>query len=92
MYFSEALLRTATFLEELLQEQFFQKTVTFPEKLVLRNQFQGIYTWKDFQLTSIHSFKYIMVWSDFDIPQSFIVENSKQSINFNTGCVRKGTF
>ena len=33
-----------------------------------------------------------MVFSDFGIPQSFIVENSKQSINFNTGCVTNMTF
>ena len=33
-----------------------------------------------------------MVWFDFEIPQSFIVENSKKSINFNTGCVTNVTF
>ena len=33
-----------------------------------------------------------MVWSDFEIPQSFIVENSKQRINFNTGCVTNMPF
>ena len=52
--------------------------------IVLRNQFQSIYTWKEFLLTSIHSFKYSMVRSDFEIPQSFIVENNKQRINFNS--------
>ena len=31
-------------------------------------------------------FKYSMVRSDFEIPGSFIVETSKQGINFNTGC------
>ena len=54
--------------------------------IVLRNQFHIIYTWKDFTLTSIHSFKY------FEVPQTFIVENSKQSINFNTGCVAMWLF
>ena len=33
-----------------------------------------------------------MVWSDFEIPQSFIVENSKQGINFKTGYVTNVTF
>ena len=28
-----------------------------------------------------------MVWSDSEITQSFIAENKKQSINFNTRCV-----
>ena len=39
--------------------------------IVLHNQFYSIYTWKD------RSFKYTMVWSDFEISQSFIVRNSK---------------
>ena len=33
-----------------------------------------------------------MDWSDFEIPQSFIVKNSKQRINFDTGCVTNVTF
>ena len=33
-----------------------------------------------------------MVRSDSDIPQSFIVENSKQRINFNTECITNVTF
>ena len=28
-----------------------------------------------------------MIWSDLEITQSFIVKNSKQCINFNTGSV-----
>ena len=28
-----------------------------------------------------------MVWSDFNNPQPFIVEHSKQRINFNAKCV-----
>ena len=32
-----------------------------------------------------------MVCSDFEISQSFIVENSKQSINFNIGCITNVT-
>ena len=28
-----------------------------------------------------------MGWSDFEITHFFIVENSKQCMNFNTGCV-----
>ena len=35
---------------------------------------------------------YTMVLSDFEIPQSFVVENNKQSINFNKGCVIYMTF
>ena len=35
---------------------------------------------------------YTMAWSDFEVPQSFIVKNSKQRINFNTGCVTNITF
>ena len=42
------------------------KTITFPEKLVLRNKYHSIYTWQDLPLTSIHS-------SDFEIPLSFTV-------------------
>ena len=33
-----------------------------------------------------------MVWSDFEIPLSFIVENSKQRINFIIGCVKNVAF
>ena len=55
----------------------------------MRNQFHCIYTRNDFPLTIIDSFKYSMSWSDFEIPQFFIVENShsKQCMSFNTGCV-----
>ena len=93
MYFFEA----GTFSELLLFENFFKsryflKTVTFSEKLVLRNQVHNIYAWKDFQLTSIHSFEYTMIWFDFELPQNFIVENSKKCIYFNTRCVRNVTF
>ena len=52
--------------------------------IVLRNQSESIYTWKDVPLTSLCSFKHGMVRSDFEIPQSLIVENSKQRINFNS--------
>ena len=51
-----------------------------------------IYIWKGFPLASIHSFKYTMVWSNFEIPRSFIVENSKKRINFNRECVKNVTF
>ena len=40
----------------------------------------------------MHSFKYSMVRSDFEIPQSFIAENSKQRINFITGCATNVSF
>ena len=40
----------------------------------------------------IHSIKYTMSWPAFEIPQFFIIENSKQCINFNTGCVTNVTF
>ena len=32
-----------------------------------------------------------MVWFDFEVPKSFIVESSKSSINFNTRCVKNLT-
>ena len=51
--------------------------------IVLRNQFHSIYAWRKFPLTSIHSFKYSMVRSDSEIPQSFIIENCKQRIYFS---------
>ena len=52
--------------------------------IVLCNQFHSNYTSKDFPLTSIHSIKHSLVRSDFEIPQSFIVGNSKQRMNFNS--------
>ena len=61
------------------------RAVTFSEKLVLRNHRHSIYTWKDFPLTMIHSFKYNVSWSTFEIRQFFIIESSKQCKNFNTG-------
>ena len=70
--------------------KYFLKTFTF--SIVLRTQFHSIYDWKDFQLTNIHSFKCTMVWSNFEIHQSFIVENTKQRIKFSTGCVTNVTF
>ena len=33
-----------------------------------------------------------MVWSNFETPQSYIVENRNQPINLNTGCVTNVTF
>ena len=33
-----------------------------------------------------------MSWSDFEIPQLFIVDSSKQSLNFNEGCITNLTF
>ena len=60
--------------------------------IILHNQFHSIYTWKDFSLTIVHSFKYAMVWSDFESLKSFIVEISKQRINFNVGCDTNVTF
>ena len=33
-----------------------------------------------------------MGWSDFEILQFFFVENSKQDMNFNTGCAKNITF
>ena len=33
-----------------------------------------------------------MGWSDFEILQFFFVENSKQDMNFNTGCAKNMTF
>ena len=60
--------------EELFWSKYFLRTqtsfstVTFFEKLVLRNQLHRIYTWKDFPLTMMHSFKYTTSWSAFEIP------------------------
>ena len=89
MYFSGA----GTSSEQLLfQKKNFLGAVTFSEKLVLLDVLHSTYTWKDFPLTSIHSFKYTMIWSDLEIPLSFIVENSKRCMNFNTGCVTNVTF
>ena len=85
LFQNKELSRTYTFSEEeLFRSRYFLKTVTFSEKLVLRNQVHNIYTWKNVPLTSTNSLKYTMIWSDFELPQSFIVENSKQCINFNT--------
>ena len=96
-YSEHLLFRSRYFFEHLLfqkknyfSSRYFLKTVTF--LIILRNKFHSIYTWKDSSLTSIHSFKYTMVWSDFEILQSFIVQNSKKRINFNTGCVTNVTF
>ena len=61
-------------------------------ELVLGNQPCSIYTWKDFPLTIIYSFKYSMIYSDFQIPQFFIAKFSKQCINSGTGCVTNITF
>ena len=33
-----------------------------------------------------------MSWSAFEIPQFFIIENSKQCMNLNTGWARNATF
>ena len=86
MHFFEA----GSFYEQLLfqkkkifRSRYFLRTVTFSEKLVLRNQLHCIYTWKDFH---IHSFKYTVGWFDFEIPQIFFVENNKQYMNFSRRC------
>ena len=71
----------------MIQNMYFIKTDTSSKQLlcqkrnfliVLRNQFHYICTWKDFSLTSTHSCKFRMVWSE--ITQPFIVENSEQLI------------
>ena len=72
--------------------RYFLRRVNFSEKLVLRNQLHCIYTRKEFPLTIIYSFEYSMGWSDFETPQFFIVENSKQCMNFNTECVTNVAF
>ena len=64
----------------------------FSEKLLLRNQVHNRYTWKNFPLTSIHSFDYTLIWFGFELPQSFIVKNSKQCINFIGGCATNVIF
>ena len=85
LFQNKELSRTYTFSEEeLFRSRYFLKTVTFSEKLVPRNQVHNIYTWKNVALTSTNFLEYTMTWSDFELPQSFIVENSKQCINFST--------
>ena len=88
LFRSKYFFRTATFSEEELERTWKQSHFL----TVLRNQLDSIYTWKDFLLTSIHSFQYTMAYADFEIPQSFVVENSKQRTNFNTECVTNVTF
>ena len=93
MYFFEA----TAFSEQLLFQKrcFLRAGISLKQSLfliVLRNQFHSIYTWTGFPLTSIYSFKYTMVWSDFEIPRFFIIKNSKKRINFNAGYVTNVTF
>ena len=77
MYFSEASGSSAQLLFQ--KNNFLGTGISWEESLfvVLRNQLHSIYTWKDFQLTIIYSFKYTMGWSDFEILQFFIIENTK---------------
>ena len=104
-YSKHVLFRTGSSSEQLLlqKKNFFKAGISwehkpsseqsfFSEKLVMRNQLHSIYTWKDFPLTMIHSFKYTLSWSALEIPQFFIIENSKQCINFNTWWVTNVTF
>ena len=93
MYFFEA----TAFSEQLLFQKrcFLRAGISLKQSLfliVLRNQFHSIYTWTGFPLTSIYSFKYTTVWSDFEIPRFFIIKNSKKRINFNAGYVTNVTF
>ena len=82
-YSEQVLFQGVTYSEQILflkrnlfRARYFLKKSLF--LTVLRNQFHSGYTWKGFPLTSIHSFKYSMVRHDFEIPRSFIVENSNQ--------------
>ena len=89
--------RIPSCLEQLLPSYNYFLEDAFAEKshfflIVLRNQLHRIYTWKDYTWTNIHSFKYSMVRSYLEIPQSFIFEKSKQLINLNTGCVLNVSF
>ena len=52
-----------------LKSGYFLRIVTFPEKLVLRNQPHNIFPRKDFPSTIIYYFKYTLSWSDFEIFQ-----------------------
>lgn len=47
---------------------------------------------KAFYQTSIHYFKYTIIWSELETPQTILIETSKQIIYFNTGCVTNATF
>ena len=81
------LLNSYFFGKNLFRSRYLLRTVPFSEKLVLRNQLHCIYTWKDFPSTIIHFIKYTRGWSDFEILQFFIIENRRQCMNFNAGCV-----
>ena len=81
MYFSQECSSSEKLLFQMktfYDSTYFLKKVTFFEKLVLRDQLQSIYTSKDFPLTITYSFRCAMIWSDFETPQLFIDENSKQ--------------
>ena len=73
--------------------QFYQKNRL---KLVLNKIMTTCewFIWYNFvaPLTISHSVKCTMSWSDFEIPQFFIVEFIKQCIEFNIGCVTNVTF
>ena len=71
---------------------YFLRTVTFSEKLVLRNQLHCIYTRKDVPLSIIHSFQQRMAWFDFEILHFFIDENGKRCMNLRKGCVTIAAF
>ena len=65
------------------RSRYFLRAVTFSEMLVLRNQVCCIYTWIDYPLTIIYSFKYTKGWSDFkyskgwsEITQFIIIEKN----------------
>ena len=81
LFRSRCFIRTAALSEEeLFRSTYFFKTATFSDSSA--QPISWHFTWKDFPLISIHSFKYAIVRSHFEIPQSFIAQNSKQSIKF----------
>ena len=85
-YSEHVLIRSRHFL--LFQKKVFLENSYFFWNASLCNQLRSAYTWKDFPLTMIYSLKYTLSWSISEIPQFFIIENSKQCINFNTWCVK----
>ena len=90
---SRHFLRTAIFSpNNVFRSKYFLRTVTFFEKLVLCNpNFTAFIPEKAFHWPWSILFTHSMTWSDFEIPQFFIVENRKQCINFNKGHVANGT-
>ena len=70
----------------------FLEVGTSSEQLLFQNK-NFIKSWYFLKTVSFSDIlKYALVCFDFEIPQSFVVENSKWRINFYTGCVTNVNF